>query len=371
MTLRMSINGVRPQKILIIRLSSIGDILLATPLLRALREKFRQARLDFVVKSEFADVVRYHPAINQLYELNLKNGWPDLKALGHRLRETRYDVIFDIHKNFRSTYLTHAAKPPRVFRHRKHLVRRWLWVNTKINLMQNIPPIYRRYLEAATPLGIAAQPRDDGRWLELFWSEKEEQEADYAVFARHWQPNLPLIGMAPSAGYFTKRWPAEYFSELAANLIHRGNQVVILGGAQDVDLAKKIAQIVNASISRDNRELPLINLAGALSLLGSAAIIKRCQIFVANDSGLMHIAEAVGTPLIAIFGSTTRELGFFPQLQTSRVLENPALSCRPCSHLGYQRCPRGHFRCMREIKPQQVSAVVQKMLFMANETNKK
>jgi len=355
-------NGVRPQTILIIRLSSIGDILLATPLLRALREKFPEARLDFVVKSDFAEVLRYHPAINQLYELNAKTGWPELKALGRRLREMRYDAIFDIHKNFRSSYLAAAAKPQRIFRHRKHVFRRWLLVNTKINLMQNVPPIYQRYLDAAAPLDIAVQPLDDGRWLELFWSERDEQAAGQELHERDWQPHLPLIGIAPGAGYFTKRWPAEYFGELAVSLLRQGNQVVILGGTQDSDFAKKIGQIVEAALPRERRELPLIDLTGKLSLLSSAAVIKRCQLFVANDSGLMHIAEAAGTPLVAIFGSTTRELGFFPQLQTSHVHENLALSCRPCSHLGHHQCPLGHFRCMKEIKPNEVLAIVQKLL---------
>jgi len=341
---------VFPQKILIIRLSAIGDILLATPLLRALRTQFPAARLDFVVKAEFADVLRYHPAVDTLYELNTKNGRPELQALGRRLRAMRYDVIFDIHKNFRSRYLAHVAKPQHVFRHRKHVFRRWLLVNAKINLMRNVRPIYRRYLAAAAPLNLAeAAPLAAGRRLELFWREADERTAETELRARHWQAHLPLIGLAPGAGYFTKRWPAEYFGELAADFIRRGRQVAVLGGKQDVALAKKIEQTAEAMLGVEQNKMPLINLAGALSLPGSAAVVKRCQLLVANDSGLMHVAEAVGTPLLAIFGSTTRELGFFPQSPSSRVIENANLSCRPCSHLGYAQCPRGHFRCMREI----------------------
>jgi len=363
---------VRPQKILIIRLSSIGDILLATPLLRALREEFPAVRLDFVVKADFAEVLRHHPAIDKLYELDSKGGWPALKALGCRLRDERYEAIFDIHKNFRSRYLTRAARPQRVFRHGKHVFRRWLLVNTKINLLRNAPPIFQRYLDAAAPLGLTeAQPLADGRWLELFWREQDEQLAEEALRAQRWQPDQPLIGLAPGAGYFTKRWPAEYFGELAADLIRQGHQVVILGGRQDVDLAKKIEEIVEPALPRDTRELPLLNLAGAVSLLGSAAVIKRCRLVVANDSGLMHVAEAAGTPLVAIFGSTTRELGFFPQLQTSRVMENSALPCRPCSHLGHHQCPRRHFRCMREIKPANILALVQNMLPARYAANRK
>ena len=349
-----------PQKILLIRLSAIGDILLATPLLRALRTQFPEARLDFVVKAEFADVLRHHPAVDTLYELETKNGRPELQALGRRLRAMRYDVIFDIHKNFRSRYLAYVAKPQQIFQYRKHVVRRWLLVHAKINLMRNVPPIYRRYLDAATPLGLPPlSSPPDGRRLELFWREQEEREADWAILAHNWEPGLPLIGLAPGAGYFTKRWPAEYFGQLAVNIIRRNRQVVILGGAQEIALAKQIEQTVESMTGRREK---VINLTGALSLLGSAAVIKRCRLLVANDSGLMHVAEAAGTPLLAVFGSTTRELGFFPQSPSSRVIENASLSCRPCSHLGYAQCPRGHFRCMREITVDEVWKLAQEMM---------
>jgi heptosyltransferase-2 len=351
---------VPPQKFLIIRLSAIGDILLTTPLLRALRTQFPEARLDFAVKADFAEILRHHPALNTLYELNAKNGWPELQALGRRLRAMRYDVVFDIHKNFRSRYLAHAAKPRRIFRHRKHVFRRWLLVNARINLLRGATPIYRRYLEAASPLSLAeTPPLAGGRQLELFWREEDEQLAEARLRARNWQSHLPLIGIAPGAGYFTKRWPAEYFGELAANFIRHGQQVVILGGAPEIELAQKIEQSAEALTGHRGE---MINLTGALSLLGSAAVIQRCRLLVANDSGLMHVAEAVGTPLLAIFGSTTRELGFFPQLPSSRVIENATLSCRPCSHLGHPQCPRQHFRCMRDITVNEVWKATQEMI---------
>jgi heptosyltransferase-2 len=353
---QLSAHTASPEKILLIRLSAIGDILLATPLLRALRQKHPQAKLDFVVKADFAEVLRHHPEIDHLYELNPAGGWPELQSLGKRLQHEHYDVVLDIHKNFRSRYLVHAAKPQKILRHRKHLVRRWLFVKAKINFMREIPPIYQRYLAAAAPLGIRAAPAvDSGRRLELFWSASDEQEAERALAEKNWQPDVPLIGLAPGAGYFTKRWPPEYFGELAAQFLRSGNQVVILGGQQDLGLAKIVAKRVESApnLSAELRAR-LIDLTGALSLLASAAVIKRCRLLIANDSGLMHLAEAVGAPLIAIFGSTTRELGFFPQLATSCAVENPNLACRPCSHLGYRQCPRGHFRCMREILPAEV-----------------
>ena len=350
---------MEPQKILLIRLSAIGDILLTTPLLRALRAQYPQAQLDFVVKSEFAEILRYHPALNTIYSVNTKNGWPELMTFGRRLFETDYDVIFDIHKNFRSRYLVQAARPQRVLRYRKHVLRRGLLVHTKINLLQNFSPIYQRYLEAAAPLQISPQPLADGRWLELFLSEQDEREADFAILANHWQPGVPMVALAPGAGYFTKCWPAEFFGHLAVKLIRQRRQVVLLGGSQDLDLANQIVQVVASTTGKRNQ---VINLAGKLSLLGSAAVVKRCRLLIVNDSGLMHVAEAVGTPLVAIFGSTTREFGFFPHLKTSRVVENLGLSCRPCSHLGFNECPRGHFRCMREITIDKVWNAVQEML---------
>jgi heptosyltransferase-2 len=359
----LSAHTAPPEKILIIRLSAIGDILLVTPLLRALRQRFPQAKLDFAVKANFAEVLRHHLEVDHLYELNPAGGWAELRSLGERLQREHYDVVLDIHKNFRSRYLAFAAKPRRVLRHRKHVLRRWLFVKAKINFMREIPPIYQRYLAAAAPLGIMAMPAPgSGRWLELFWSDKEEQEAERALAANNWQPRVPLIGLAPGAGYFTKRWPPEYFGELAASFMRSGAQVALLGGRQDTELAQIIAKRVESApnLSAD-LHARLIDLTGALSLLASAAVIKRCQLLIANDSALMHIAEAVGTSLIAIFGSTTRELGFFPQLAASRVVENRGLACRPCSHLGYRQCPRGHFRCMREILPAEVLTAANKI----------
>lgn len=363
----MSAHIASPEKILIIRLSAIGDILLATPLLRALRQKHPQATLDVVVKENFAEVLRYHPAVDHLYEMDPAGGWIGLRSLGKRLQQEHYDVVLDIHKNFRSRYLAYAAKPRRVLRHRKHILRRWLLVKTKINFMRGIPPIYQRYLAAAAPLGTEATPAPGlGQWLELFWSDNEEQKAGQALAENNWQPHVPLIGLAPGAGYFTKRWPPEYFGQLAVQFLRLGNQVAILGGPQDAGLAQIVAKHVESAqkLSADSEQLParFIDLTGALSLLASAAVIKRCQLLIANDSGLMHMAEAVGTPLIAIFGSTTRELGFFPQCAASRIVENRDLACRPCSHLGYHQCPRGHFRCMREILPDQIRAMAQEVL---------
>jgi heptosyltransferase-2 len=331
----------QPQRILVIRLSSIGDVILMTPLLRALRRRIPAAQIDVVIKVAHADLLRLHPSINHLFELKPELGSAGLRELGKRLRERHYDVVLDVHKNFRSLFLTRAAQAPLVLRHKKFLFRRWLLVNTKLNLMRNLPPIRQRYIDAAAELGVV----DDGAPAEIYWSAAEEKAAEAELQSRGWNGKMPLVALAPGAGFYTKRWPVENFAEVANALSQRGFFVVILGGQQDQELAEEIQRGLRNKCA---------SLAGQTSLLVTAAILKKCRGLIANDSGLMHMAEAVGIPLIAIFGSTTRELGFFPQLKSSRVLENKNLRCRPCSHLGKAKCPKGHFLCMRAIMPEQV-----------------
>ncbi len=332
-----------PEKILILRLSSIGDLVLVSPLLRNLQRRFPQAVLDFAVKEEFAELVRYHPAVRTVHLVRKQDGWRGLWQLGNGLRRQNYDLILDLHRNFRTALLGRLSAAPQRLGYRKHRVRRWLYVRFKWKTLAEIPPIVQRYVQAAAPLGVP----DDGAGTEIFWTPQHEEEATAALQAAGGKPEQSLIGLAPGAGYFTKKWPVEYFTELAAAITQKEREavVVILGGAQDRELAENLC--------RKNRG-SFLDLTGRCSLLASAAIVKRCRLLVANDSGLMHIAEAVRTPLVALFGSTTKPLGFFPQLSSSRVLENLNLDCRPCSHLGHEACPLGHFRCMREMMPQQV-----------------
>jgi heptosyltransferase-2 len=233
-------------------------------------------------------------------------------------------------------------------RYCKHRFRRWLFVQFKLSTMLAIPPVYARYLQAAETLGV----KDDGAGPELFWQPQHEEEANTILRQAGWQPEQELIGLAPGAGFFTKRWPVEYFAQLAGEIprLYPEAGVAVLGGPQDAEFGRFIAARAGHHV---------LDLTGGSTLLVSAAVIKRCRFLVANDSGLMHVAEAVRTPLLALFGSTTRELGFYPQLPTSRVLENTALACRPCSHLGHRICPRGHFRCMREITPERVLHEIQ------------
>lgn len=345
-----------PESILILRLSAIGDVVLTTPLIRALRRRFPNARIDFVIKQAFAELVEHNPHLNRVHRVEPVTGFKGLMQLGMQLRRERYNLVLDLHRNFRTSILTKLCAAPRVARYRKHVIRRWLFVKFKAATMQYIPPIAQRYLQTAAFLNL----QNDDAGTELFWSAAHEAEATRVLLEAGWSESRPLLCLAPGAGFFTKRWPVEYFTEIARRFhaTHGEYAIAILGGAQDRGPGKFI---------REKSGEKIFDLTGKCSLLASAAIIKRSKLVLANDSGLMHLAEAVNTPVLALFGSTTKELGFFPQRSTSRVLEHQNLDCRPCSHLGYHACPRGHFRCMKELAPQRVFDEIERVMLARNE----
>jgi len=352
------------QKILIIRFSSLGDIVLATPLIRQLRTKFPKAQLDFVLRSEYRELLEFHPHLSHLYTFDIETGFTGLRQLKRQLKNNRYDVILDIHNNLRSRYicLGQVLAGSRVLRVRKQQFIRFLLVKCKINLYHRIYgriiPVWEKYLRTAQPLGIdmpggGEKNTLEGGGLEIFISDQDGTSAEN-LRKEKWGDD-PYIAIAPGARHFTKRWPEEYY----AALMHRINQeknvkFILVGGKEDQSLCDNIVKRVGVERS--------YSLAGKLSIPETAAIIKGARLLITNDSGLMHVGDALKKPLIAIFGSTVRELGFFPSHPTSRVLENKELSCRPCSHIGRDRCPKKHFDCMKALTPDQVWDQAEKLL---------
>lgn len=347
-----------PERILLIRLSSIGDIVLTTPLIRALKNRFPDAEIDYLVKEKYAELLQHHLALAEVIRFPDRGGWRDLRDIRAQLLARRYTYILDLHKNQRSLILTHRQPAKAVMRIKKYAARRFLLVKAGINLYRTIVPVYRRYLLAAAFLGV----EDDGRGTELFVPEAVRQDARRRLRRRGADEAMTIIALAPGAGFATKRWPVAYFAQVAQHLVAAGKICCVLGGPGDRALGEEIRRQVPACV----------NFAGELSLLQSAAVLQQARLLITNDSGLMHIAEAVGTPVLAIFGSTVRELGFYPWLQESRVLENCEVSCRPCSHIGRNECPKGHFLCMTTLRPEQVQQQVSDMLqrLAANATHR-
>ncbi len=346
-----------PSKTLIIRLSSVGDIVLSSLLIRVLRKRFPQSQIDFLVKSEYASLVRGNPHVSHVLELPDGARFADLRALRQRLHDNGYELVVDIHDSLRSRYLS-VGLPGDVVRVRKRKVARFLLVTTKVHLYHffgGSPGVAERYLEPVREWGV----ENDGMGLEVFVGDQEREKARHIVHTAGMDGQQSVLGIAPSARHWNKRWPADRFAAAAAELSRRHRAGVILFGAADErDVCGKILQEIRANAPRT----PVLNLAGSLTLTESAAVMDHCTVVLSNDSGLMHVAAGRKRKVVALFGPTVKELGFFPFGTTSTVIETNGLRCRPCTHIGRPSCPKAHFRCMLDIPVSRVVDAVNNML---------
>lgn len=324
--------------ILIIRLSSIGDILLTTPFIRQTHHKFQKSKIDFVIKEEYAELLEHNTYLNNIITFNSKSGFSKLKELKNLLNENHYDYIFDLHNNFRSIYLRQGHKNSSIYRIEKNKIIQFLYVKFKINKYTQITPIAERYLTVGKNAGII----DDGTGLEIFWDNNSEESAKQILEEQAINQDDQIIAVAPGAGFYTKRWPVENYKKFILHIMEKHHyKVVVLGNENDKVQGKILAELEN-----------VIDLTGQLSLLQSAVVLSKSKALISNDTGLMHMSTAVNTPVLAIFGSTVKEFGFYPYRSKSIVVETGGLECRPCSHIGRHNCPKQHFKCMKEITPE-------------------
>lgn len=340
-------------KTLIIRFSSVGDVLLSSLLCRVLRKRFPESTIDFVVKSEYADLVRHNPHLNHIVEFPPGAGQDELLRLRRTILASRYDLIIDIHDSLRSRFLCLGNN--NVVRINKRKLARFLLVHTKRNFYSSVDgstSIALRYLETVASYGV----QDDGQGLEVHIPDDVRQRVESLLQ----KPKAPsFIGICPSARHATKIWLQEGFAETAVELARKtSSNIILFGPGDEIDRCSAIEEFIR---KRDN-SVSVYNMAGKISLLESAAAMDYCRVVVSNDSGLMHLAAARKRPVVAIFGSTVRELGFFPFGTRSAVVENTDLGCRPCSHIGRAACPKGHFRCMNDIQSTQVIEAASQLL---------
>ncbi|MCB0730592.1 MAG: glycosyltransferase family 9 protein [Ignavibacteriae bacterium] len=312
-------------KILIIRLSSLGDILLTTPLVRTVKNLNHKIKIDYLVRKEFIDTLKYNPNIEQVIELerNYKS-----EVIREIIKAGKYDIIIDVQNNFRSRVLT-KGQTAQIFRYKKPYLDRWLLVKFKINRFKEIIPIPQRYANSIPDFKL------DRNGLELFLKDNSQSKIE---------SNDKTIGFCPGSKHQTKMWPENYFIELGNKLIEENYNILLFGGKDDKEICARISTKISGSI----------NLSNDNELLELASNMKKCSVIICNDSGLMHTALSVNLPVIAIFGSTVKEFGFAPYKGKNLVLENNSLSCRPCSHIGLDKCPKNHLKCMTEIKPNYV-----------------
>jgi lipopolysaccharide heptosyltransferase II len=327
----------------------MGDIVLTTPLVRAVRRRFPEARIDFVIKQEFAELMQTNPHVSTVYAYDTRSGVRGLFALARQLRQNHYDLLIDIHKNFRSYLLRPLVRPGQVTTYSKQIFQRTLLVKTGINRYGKILQVPERYLKSMKPFGVV----DDGKGLELFPTETHRSKVK-GIFQ---QGNLSkkdlAIGFGPIASFPLKQWPAEKFIELGQQLVQKfGARILLFGGPEETQTVEQIAsRIPNA---------PVV-LCGRLSFLESAVAVQRCTLFVGNDTGMLHIATAMERKVIALFGPTVEEFGYYPYRAQSIVMSKP-LSCRPCTHTGKGMCKISTHECMKTIQVAEVFDAVEMML---------
>lgn len=325
-----------PPRILLLRLSSIGDVILTTPLIRVLRRRHPDAHLAYCTRPAFAPLVAEHPALDDLIVFDPKT--EPLGTLARRLRAGRFTYLLDLHGVLRTRALR-LMVPGRWRGYRKRRVARAALIRFKRNLYLDAVPEAERFFEAARGLDV----RPDGDPAELYLSAAARERAGQWL-ARHGLADAPFAVLAPGAAHFTKRWPLEHWSELARDLAAQGRELLVVGGPEDVAAGDAIAR---AAGTRGR------SAAGLFSLQETAAALAAARAVVAGDTGVMHMATAMRTPVVTLFGPTVRAFGFAPYRAPAAVLERD-LPCRPCSAQGGPACPLGHHRCLRDIVPADV-----------------
>jgi len=317
-------------KILVVRFSSIGDVVLTTPVVRCLKEQLN-AEVHFITKEGFKAVLKDNPYIDKL--ITIKSS---IKEVENGLKKEKYDWVIDLHKNIRTLSLKNKLKvPSRSFL--KLNKEKWLLVKFKINKMPKVH-IVDRYFETVKHLGV----KNDGLPCDFFIAE----EANISI-KEEFGIKVPFIAIAIGAQFATKRLPFEKLIEVIEQL---NQPIILVGGPTDKSLADELIQYF---ITKN-----IHNACGGYSLQQSASIVQQSAVLMTNDTGLMHIASAFTTPVVSVWGNTVPDLGMYPYFPNQKELfsmhEVKNLSCRPCSKIGYKQCPKGHFKCMIGQDTQQI-----------------
>lgn len=314
----------RKTKYLVIRFSSIGDIVLTSPVVRCLKQQVQDAEIHYLVRSKFACLADSNPYIDKIHKYS--GNYSDLIPL---LRSENFDFVIDLQNNLLSYILKIRLSIPS-FTVKKLNFLKFFFVSFKINLM---PPVHivDRYMETVSAFDV----KNDGRGLDFFIPPEEEFDRKKFPFGSEKGYLAFVIG----GSYNTKRLPAAKVRDICNNIEF---PVVLLGSDKEKSDGEKII-----AGSKGN----IFNYAGQTTLCQAASIVRDAQVVLTNDTGLMHVAAAFRKKILSFWGNTVPELGMSPYLpdSSSKILEIKNLKCRPCSKLGYGRCPRKHFRCMNDI----------------------
>ena len=343
-----------PRTILLFHTAFPGDIVLMLPLVQVLKESFPAAAISVVTTPAAAGLTAGHPAVAETIAYDKRGrqrGMRGIYAIASLLGAKRFDCALIPHRSLRSALACRLAGiPVRIGFHtsmgRPLLTRTVRYEKGKHEIERN--------LALAAPLGITGKGRPLPR---LYPSAEDKRVVDAFLRGARGENGKArqgrLLAVAPGSVWETKRWPEDRYRELVRLLSAEGISVALIGGEADVPLCRRIAGTGGSVV---------IDASGALSLLQSAELIGRCAALVSNDSAPMHLAVAMGTPVVAVFGATVPAFGFAPAGMRDRVVETAGLDCRPCAIHGGDRCPIGTFVCMLNITPSRVRGEVMTLL---------
>ena len=313
-------------KVLIIRFSSIGDIVLTTPVVRCVKQQVPGVEVHFLTKQSFRGMIDTNPYVDKVHVLG--GEWEVMIA---GLKAEQFDLVIDLHKNLRTLRVKRALKVKSVAFHKLNVEKFLLTSFLKINRMPDVH-IVDRCLDTVKHLGVV----NDGKGLDYFIPEKDEVPQSDLPQSHH----FGYVGVVIGAALNTKKLPLEKLQELCGAIDH---PIILLGGPEDRAEGDLIA-------AQDN--IKIYNACGKFNLNESAWLVKKAKIIVSHDTGLMHIAAAFKKPVLSVWGNTVPAFGMTPYygdtMVASRLFEVKELSCRPCSKIGYKKCPKGHFKCMNQ-----------------------
>ncbi len=312
-----------PVKFLILRFSSIGDIVLTTPVVRCLKQQYPEAQIHYFTKIRHKALLEENPYIDKIWCLDGKIG-----TLLKELRREKFDYILDLHTNVRTLRIK-LVLGVRSYSFPKLNVQKWLLTQFRFNVM---PPLHivDRYMATVAPLGVS----NDDQGLDYFIPYRDEVERDWLPLTHR----AGYVAYAIGGQHATKRLPVERMVELCRKINY---PTILLGGKEDFETGEFVRLALGDTL--------IFNACGKCNLNQSASLVKQAGIVFSHDTGLMHIAAAFKKKVYSIWGNTTPLFGMYPYQTSHVVLENNSLSCRPCSKIGYEKCPKGHFKCMNEL----------------------
>lgn len=304
-------------KILVVRFSSIGDIVLTSPVVRCLKQQLH-AELHFVTKNSFKSIIEHNPYIDKIY--SIKDSVSEVKE---EIISEKYDYIIDLHSNIRSSQIKKLGN--KSLSYNKQYFKKFLLTTFGIDLLKSKHTV-DRYLDPVLSLGV----KNDNKGLDFFLSKRDE--VDLSGF------NDSYITFAIGGSHFTKILPTDKIIEICKK---QQKQVVLIGGIEDNQRGQEIIK------SCKN----VVNACGKYTINQSAFIVKNSDLLITHDTGMMHIASAFNMKIYSVFGGTHPSLGFSPYLPSTenKIIQVEDLNCRPCHRYGRSKCPKGHFKCMKDI----------------------